>query len=219
MSGSHFIAQTSTFGLMDATAVTLGQGHGKVIQYNSPDPYTVCAKYQRFSSNGFDVRGKSFCGGGRGRGRGGRGRGGNELKTERGDLIKLDDYSLQTEKLVKYSKEYVKIYPACNTFQFTSKLLQLRWRHNECDDISNHRRLDCLLNRLFRRRSKKTLKTRHWPLWGEFTGDQWIPRTKGQWRANVSIWWRHRAKKYSSSVASSVWGNLLRLCRWRKHFP
>ena len=22
---------------------------------------------------------------------------------------------------------------------------------------------------------------RHWPLWGEFTGDQWIPRTKGQW--------------------------------------
>ena len=21
---------------------------------------------------------------------------------------------------------------------------------------------------------------RHWPLWGEFTGDLWIPRTKGQ---------------------------------------
>ena len=20
----------------------------------------------------------------------------------------------------------------------------------------------------------------HWPLWGEFTGDWWIPRTKGQ---------------------------------------
>ena len=20
----------------------------------------------------------------------------------------------------------------------------------------------------------------HWPLWGEFTGDQWIPRTNGQ---------------------------------------
>ena len=78
-SGSHFIAQTSTFWLMDATAVTLGQGHGKVIQYNSPDPYILCAKYQRFSSNGFDVRGKSFCGGGRGHG--GRGRGGNGLKT------------------------------------------------------------------------------------------------------------------------------------------
>ena len=23
---------------------------------------------------------------------------------------------------------------------------------------------------------------RHWPLWGEFTGPRWIPRTKGQWR-------------------------------------
>ena len=21
---------------------------------------------------------------------------------------------------------------------------------------------------------------RHWPLWGEFTGDRWIPRIKGQ---------------------------------------
>ena len=78
MSDFHFIVQTSKFLVMDTTAVTLGQGHGKVIQYISPDPYILCAKYQRFSSKGFDVRGKSFCGGGGG----GRGRrGGNELKT------------------------------------------------------------------------------------------------------------------------------------------
>ena len=78
MSGSHFIAQTSKFLLIDVTAVTLGQGHGKVIQYISPDPYIICAKYQKFSSNGFEVRGKSFYGRGCGwRGRGGRGRGGN----------------------------------------------------------------------------------------------------------------------------------------------
>ena len=32
----------------------------------------------------------------------------------------------------------------------------LQWRHNECDGVSNQWRLDCLLNRLFRRRSKKT---------------------------------------------------------------
>ena len=76
MSSTHFIAQTSKFLLIDATAVTFGQGHWKVIQYISRDPYIICAKYQRFSSNGFDVGGKSFCGGGRG-----RGRGGNELKT------------------------------------------------------------------------------------------------------------------------------------------
>ena len=28
---------------------------------------------------------------------------------------------------------------------------------------------------------KENIKAqRHWPLWGEFTGDQWIPRAKGQ---------------------------------------
>ena len=34
----------------------------------------------------------------------------------------------------------------------------LQWRNNERDGVSNHRRLDCLLNRLFRCRSKKTSK-------------------------------------------------------------
>ena len=36
----------------------------------------------------------------------------------------------------------------------------LQWRHNERDGVSNHRRLDCLFNHLFRRRSKKTSKLR-----------------------------------------------------------
>ena len=34
----------------------------------------------------------------------------------------------------------------------------LQWRHNELDGVSNHRGLHCLLNHLFRRRSKKTSK-------------------------------------------------------------
>ena len=44
MSGSHFIAQTSKFVLIDATAVTLGQDHGKGTQFISPDPFILCAK-------------------------------------------------------------------------------------------------------------------------------------------------------------------------------
>ena len=36
----------------------------------------------------------------------------------------------------------------------------LKYRHNEHDGVSNHWRLDCLLNRLFRRRSNKTSKLR-----------------------------------------------------------
>ena len=35
----------------------------------------------------------------------------------------------------------------------------LQWRHNMRDGVSNHRRLGCLLNRLFRRRSKKHLSS------------------------------------------------------------
>ena len=70
MSGSHFIVQTSKFLLINATAVTLGQGHWKVIQHISPDSYILSAKYVWFSWNGFDVRGKSCCGAGRGGGAG-----------------------------------------------------------------------------------------------------------------------------------------------------
>ena len=36
----------------------------------------------------------------------------------------------------------------------------LRWRHNDHDSVSNHQPHGCLLNRLFRRRSKKTSKFR-----------------------------------------------------------
>ena len=34
---------------------------------------------------------------------------------------------------------------------------------------------------LFQAQIKENIEAlRHWPLWGEFTGDRWIPRTKGQ---------------------------------------
>ena len=36
----------------------------------------------------------------------------------------------------------------------------LQWRYNERNGVSNYRRIDCLLNFLFRRRSKKTSKLR-----------------------------------------------------------
>ena len=38
--------------------------------------------------------------------------------------------------------------------------MSLHWRHNGYDSVSNHQPHDCLLNRLFRRRSKKTSKLR-----------------------------------------------------------
>ena len=37
---------------------------------------------------------------------------------------------------------------------------QLQWLHNGCESVSNHQPRDCSLNRLFRRRSRKTPKLR-----------------------------------------------------------
>ena len=38
--------------------------------------------------------------------------------------------------------------------------ITLQWRHNERDGVSNHQPHDCLIDRLFRRRSKKISKLR-----------------------------------------------------------
>ena len=86
----------------------------------------------------------------------------------------------------------------------------LQWRHNKCDGVSNHWRFDCLLNSLFRRRSMNTPKFRHWPLWGEFTGDRWIPAQRASNAENVSIWWHHhewiiwRLYSFKSSIRLSM---------------
>ena len=66
----------------------------------------------------------------------------------------------------------------------------IMWRHNGCDGVSNHQPHDCLLNRPFRRRSKKTSKLRvtglcegNSPVTGEF------PSQVASNAENVSIWW------------------------------
>ena len=70
----------------------------------------------------------------------------------------------------------------------------LQLRHNGRDSASNHQPQDCLLNRLFGRRSKKTSKLRviglcagNSPVTGEF------PAQMASNAENVSIWWRHHA--------------------------
>ena len=55
----------------------------------------------------------------------------------------------------------------------------LQWCHNDRKS-SNHQPHDCLLNRLFRHRSKKISKLRVTGLCERFTGGRWIPLTKGQ---------------------------------------
>ena len=71
----------------------------------------------------------------------------------------------------------------------------LQWRHNERDGVSNHQPHQCLLNRLFRRRSKKTSKLRVTGLCGgnsPVTGE--LPAQMASNAENVPIWWRHHEK-------------------------
>ena len=70
--------------------------------------------------------------------------------------------------------------------------LALQWHHNECDGVTNHQPHDCLLNRWFRRRSKKISKLcvtglckGNSPMTGEF------PAQRASNAENISIWWRH----------------------------
>ena len=93
----------------------------------------------------------------------------------------------------------------------------LQWCHNESDGVSNHRRLRCLLNCCFRRRSKKSSKVRgtgfcagNSPVTGEF------PAQKASNVENVSIWWRHYGTTlhiYSREVGSSE-ARWLDCCKW-----
>ena len=46
------------------------------------------------------------------------------------------------------------------TYKHENIVDPLQWRHNDNDCVSNHQPYGCLLNRLFRRRSKKTSKLR-----------------------------------------------------------
>ena len=78
----------------------------------------------------------------------------------------------------------------------------LRGRHNGCDSVSNHQPHDCLLNRLFRRRSKKTSKLRVTGLCAENSpGTGEFPTQMASYAENVSIWWRHLLVIIQNNVA------------------
>ena len=55
-------------------------------------------------------------------------------------------------------KDYMPYWWKC--WALREPVISLQWRHNEHDGVSNHQRHDCLLNRLFRRRSRKIPKLR-----------------------------------------------------------
>ena len=90
----------------------------------------------------------------------------------------------------------------------------LQWRHNERDGVSNHQSHEGLLNRLFRRKSKKTSKLRvtglcagNSPETGEF------PAQMASDAENVSIRWRHHETPWSQMVIVRPLKTWYQLCR------
>ena len=78
-----------------------------------------------------------------------------------------------------------------------------QWRHNERDGVSNHQPHDCMLNRLFRRRSKKISKPcftgfceGNSPVNDEFPAQHLIQ--------NFCSWWRHQMETSSVLLAICV---------------
>ena len=85
-------------------------------------------------------------------------------------------------------------------------VLPSQWCHNEPDGVSNHQPPDCLRNRLFTRRSKKTSKLcvtglckGNSPVTGEFL----LQRASST--ENVSIWWRHHGDNHTIAAVPVKW--------------
>ena len=83
----------------------------------------------------------------------------------------------------------------------------LRWRHNRRDSVSNHQPHHCLLNCLFRRRSKETSKLRVTGLCvGNSPGTGEFPAQMASNAENVSIWWRHHGSAaLNRRLCTTVW--------------
>ena len=96
----------------------------------------------------------------------------------------------------------------------------LQWLYNECDGVSNYRRLHYLLNILFKRRSKKTSKLHVTGLYvgnSPVTGD--FPAQRASNAKNVSIWWRHYWNVIEAALVSAllvVWSCCIDLIRSKR---
>ena len=108
--------------------------------------------------------------------------------------------------------------PGLPTVSVSAHSVSLRWRHNEHDGVSHLQPYDCLLNRLFRRRSKKIQKLRvtglcagNSPVTGEF------PAQKASNAENAFIRWRHHVRCLGHSSLVPLIPQLR--ARWTNPYP
>ena len=96
----------------------------------------------------------------------------------------------------------------------------LQWHNNERVSVSNHQPHNCLLNRLFGRRSKKTSKFHVTGLCaGNSLGIGEFPTQMASNAENVSIWWHHHVTKFCIICASLDCSSHLEWCSLLFAFP
>ena len=130
------------------------------------------------------------------------------------DNLKISINNTRTENAMEYF--FNRVVKPWNTLPDNTRLCtvlttrySLLWRHNEPDGVSNHQPHDCLLNRLFGHRSKKTSKLRvtglctvNSPETGEF------PAQMASNAENISIWWRHHCH------LKTGWWIIMNISQW-----
>ena len=126
----------------------------------------------------------------------------NEWKSTRSFPVRFSRFQNVSCAIVKslvidYKRHWLLWHYAGRLFQCG---FSLQWCHNEWDGISNHQPHGCLLDCLFRPRSKKPLMlcvtglcAGHSPVNGEFHAQ------RASNAENVSIWWRHHVRMPSWS--------------------
>ena len=129
---------------------------------------------------------------------------------------KAGQFRLQHQKSLNYSPAHLVIfisliYTKIGTDWFKIHLFinmqehTLQWHHNEHDGISSHQHLDCLVNRLFRHRSKKISKL---CISGLCEGNPPVtsgfPSQMASNMENVPIWWHHHHNLNTMHVYPSM---------------
>ena len=111
--------------------------------------------------------------------------------------------NIQSVTLMQCGERKKKIYQTVQTVTLEQNghhfadSISLQWCHNGRHDLSNHQPHHCLLNRLFRRRSKKTSKLCVTGLCAGYSpGTGEFPAQMASNAENVSIWWRRHVLIY-----------------------
>ena len=114
----------------------------------------------------------------------------------------LQKLTPSTSALLCWAEHIISQVGLPQTLPYTKTYSTLQWRRNGCIGVSNHQPHRCLLNRLFRRRSKKTSKLRVIGLCaGNSPGTSEFPAQRASYAENVYIRWRHHdIRKYIPST-------------------